>query len=310
MNGQRTSSPKTVRRQEARFDSSDLYAPLAGARVAQEGLALGGGAEVVPCYMFMFSHPIVAFSPAPRNAPHPAPWKEVVGSSQSFEAHCELRVPVSYDVPPGFDRLNTVWFIAALLRLRLGGVPIVPVLSDHSFVNAGAAAGNATIWAVEGDRFLRARLSSTRTEIDSEDASWLSQVLAQAAALYANNESFAFAFMAFDHSAAIANPKLMLLNLWGAVEELFSGSHAEVTLRVAYRMATYLEPPGHTRRALAKRIAKLYSVRSKAAHTARHRSVEECAEIHELLRRVFLQAFEVGRFPTHEELDDRVLGVT
>jgi len=80
-------------------------------------------------------------------------------------------------------------------------------------------------------------------------------------------------------------PVSALLTAWGALEELFAPSRAELRFRVSAHISAYLEPVGPKRLETFKTVADLYNARSKAAHTAERRTRRACARLHPAAQR-------------------------
>lgn len=94
-----------------------LFAGIAGVDLDVEAFELGHGVTLRRTYAHFMAPFLIAFSPAKKGSHHPAPWGAVKGGI-SFDIHIELHVPISFSVPKFFDRLNTIWWITALIRLK------------------------------------------------------------------------------------------------------------------------------------------------------------------------------------------------
>lgn len=115
----------------------DLFAGLAGIRLDQPEFEIGGGLVLRQTYAHVMGPYLLAFAPAQPGAPHPGPWRSTKGGGIGFDIHVELALPRDQQ-PTSFDRLNTLWWIVALLRLRQAVGIRVPVVSDTSFSAAPA----------------------------------------------------------------------------------------------------------------------------------------------------------------------------
>ena len=124
---------------DLRTDS--LFAGVAGVETELEEFALGQGVVLRKTYAHFMAPFLMAFAPAKQGRPHPAPWSAVRGGL-GVEIHVRiLHVPAEFEIPRFFDRLNTIWWITALIRLRGASAAHVPVVSDRSFSNHSSELG-------------------------------------------------------------------------------------------------------------------------------------------------------------------------
>ena len=185
-------------------------------------------------------------------------WQSAHGSF-GFDIVAEIKVPSDLNLPQWFDRPNTIWWLAALLRLRASPLLSVPLLSNVSFSKALESSA-PSFWPVESESE-RTRLVLERTagnSIAKEDLEWVRAVWIDGGRLVLASEELNLAFQAFDQSSFTRDPKLALLLLWGGLEGLFSPSSSELRFRVSTNIATFLEPPGEGRGLLQRKAAKLY----------------------------------------------------
>src|SRR4051812_15345076 len=94
---------------------------------------LGNGVVLRSTYAHIMAPFIAAFGRPPRpGAAHPAPWKAVSGGI-AHDVLVELFVPASFAPEGVFDRVDTAWWITALLRMK-AVVPVsVPVIASAAF---------------------------------------------------------------------------------------------------------------------------------------------------------------------------------
>ena len=104
--------------------------------------------------------------------------------------------------------------------------------------------------------------------------------------------------------AAVADGQL---TAWGALEELFAPSRAELRFRVSAHIAAYLEPAGPKRLKTFKTVADLYTARSKAAHTAQDAELGALVQSFVLLRNALIKMVDEGAMPTQADLERRLL---
>src|SRR3990172_9239218 len=104
---------------------TDLYAGLAGVEFREDEFDFGQGIVLSKTYAHLMAPFLMAFARAEPGRPHPAPWKPASGGF-GFDIEAELFVPGNAKVPDWFDNVNTVWWIAALLRLKANPLLCVP----------------------------------------------------------------------------------------------------------------------------------------------------------------------------------------
>ncbi|RPH75830.1 MAG: hypothetical protein EHM80_15645 [Nitrospiraceae bacterium] len=100
--------------------------------MSAERFDLGHGLVMQRTFAHFMAPFLMAFSPAEKGKAHPGPWS-AVSDGLGFDIHIQLCVPSSFDQTNFFDRLNTVWWITALIRLRGASCAHVPVIADRSF---------------------------------------------------------------------------------------------------------------------------------------------------------------------------------
>lgn len=114
------------------------------------------------------------------------------------------------------------------------------------------------------------------------------------------------ALRAADACTVRGRPASALLTAWGALEELFAPSRAELRFRVSAHIAAYLEPAGQKRLETFKLVANLYNARSKAAHTAQDAELSALVQSFVLLRNALIKIVDDGAMPTQADLERRL----
>jgi hypothetical protein len=114
------------------------------------------------------------------------------------------------------------------------------------------------------------------------------------------------ALRAADACTVRGRPASALLTAWGALEELFAPSRAELRFRVSAHIAAYLEPVGPKRLELFKTVADLYNARSKAAHTAQDAELGALVQSFVILRNALVRMVDEGAVPTQADLEKRL----
>jgi hypothetical protein len=286
-------------------DLHDLYAGLAGVRLAPERFDLGEGVTISQTYAHFMAPFLMAFSPAPPGKPHPTPWRSAKGG-YSIDITAEIFLPSTCKLEK-IDRLNTIWWIVALLRLKATAGVYVPVVSSERFKSVALSKAKPELWPVEiHTHRLKAEIQ-TNPLLDISELEWLKSHWRESIGLL-SNEDFNFAVQAVDGSICGSNPRLALVAVWGALERLFSANSQELSFRVSANIASYLEPPGGDRHKCFKHVKSLYNQRSKAAHGDGEPDVNPYVETFSVAKRALLKMVEVRHVPSKTELEAGLFG--
>jgi len=295
---------------QANPNDSDLHGGLAGVKFEIDNSSLGHGITLRQTYAHLMSSFMLAF-----RIPHPPehfgePWKAAKGGI-SVDIVAEIHVPRCYKPPEPYDRINTIWWLVSLLRLHSTCLVFCPATANASFSEAVAVPDDAFhVWPIEVEP-RKTWEEAPKRIITEADVEWLAAHWEAARLLRKQSTEFALATYAFDQCTFLSQPELALLSLWGALEALFSPDSRELRFRVSSNIAAFLEPAGIVRMELQSRIAKLYDVRSKAAHGQHGQQADirtPLRETYQLVRRVLIQIVEEGHAPTHEDLRRRLFG--
>ena len=282
-----------------------LYAGLSHITYGGEPFDLGHGIVVKSTYAHLFSANMMAFGRAPEGKPHPAPWRAARGGF-GYDVEVELSVPTSQNLPGGLSSKDTVWLIAALLRLAEYANLMVPVISDVSFGDAATSKQEPLLRPFEIEPRILHAGDEEMTRLKTEDLSWVKSVWPRTAQLMRTCPPLNMALRAADACTVRARPASALLTAWGALEELFAPSRAELRYRVSAHIAAYLEPVGPKRLELFKTVADLYNARSKAAHTAQEAEVAALVQSFVILRNALIRMIGEGAVPTQADLEKRL----
>lgn len=282
-----------------------LYAGLSHVTFDGEPFDFGHGITLRRTYAHLFAANMMAFARATGGKPHPAPWRAARGGF-SYDIEAELAVPTGRELPGGFSAEDAAWLIAALLRLAKYAYLMMPVVSDVSFNAAPTSKQEPLLRPFEIEpRILHARDNEV-SRINTEDLSWVKLVWPRTAELMRRCPPLNMALRAADACTIQGRPASALLTAWGALEELFAPSRAELRFRVSANIAAYLEPVGPKRLELFKTIADLYNARSKAAHTAQDAEVAALLQSFVILRNALVRMVDQGAVPTQADLEKRL----
>lgn len=289
-----------------RQDLSDLHAGLSGCVLVPEHFDLGEGVVISQTYAHFMAPFLMAFAPASPGKPHPRPWKAASGGLV-IDISAELHLPLHVRLD-SLDRLNTICWIAALLRLRSTADLFVPVVSTERLSSIAQVDQDPELLPVE-IHFSRLRLGNARqARLDIDELQWVRSHWVKGSDLL-KNEDFSVAVQAIDSCIWNASPGLALVEIWGALERLFSRSRQELSFRVSANIATFLEQPGRERHVCFRRIRGLYDRRSRAAHgEGRRDGSAALLETYEVARLALCKMIEENHVPTGEQLESWLFG--
>lgn len=284
---------------------TDLYAGFSGFVLVPKSFDLGQGVVISQTYAHFMAPFLMAFTPPAPGKPHPPPWKAAKGGL-GIDITAELYFPIDFRLE-SLDRLNSIWWIAALLRLKATTRVFVPVVSTERFASIPHIQQEPELLPIEihTNRLFLER--EGQPKVDSDDLEWIKAHWIKAADLL-KNEDFSVALQAIDSCIWNSSPDLALVSVWGALERLFSTSHQELRFRVSANIASFLEPPGRERYKCFKQAKALYDQRSKSAHGSGSEGLGPLVETYALARRAFKKMIETHCVPKKSELDARLFG--
>lgn len=284
---------------------TNLYAGLSGFALTCNRFELGQGVVISQTYAHFMAPFLMAFAPAAPGKPHPTPWKAAKGGL-GIDIAAELYLPMGVRLET-LDRLNTIWWIVALLRLKATTAAFVPVISTEPFASIPHIQQEPELLPIEIHTTRLIVDGERHPKIDSDDLEWLKSHWVRASELL-KNDDFSVAFQAVDSCIWNSSPGLALVSVWGALERLFSTSHQELSFRVSANIAAFLQVPGRERYKCFKQVKALYDQRSKAVHGSGGKDVGPLLETHALARGVLLKMIETGHVPEKSELEARLFG--
>ena len=288
-------------------NKDDIFLGISGAEFDVDEYDFGNGIYLKKTYAFIFAPYLAAFKkPLEKGDPSPGPWKTVSGGQSRYITY-ELYIPLEFEKSEWFDRLNTAWWILSLLRLKASTLLIAPVSSNYSFSLIGELDLNANFLTIEFNNTqlpIKADLNKT---ITISDLDWVKQYWQSSGMLFRNEENFADAYKAADHSIHEKYSSLAMVTIWGALERLFADFKQELNYRVALNIATYLEDVGEKRLELFKSIKKLYTARSKAAHGSANEDYQEYTDSYLLLKNALIKMIEKNKVPSQADIERLIM---
>jgi hypothetical protein len=288
-------------------NSSPLHAGIAGISLPINQFDFGQGITLRKTFAHIMAPYLAAFAPAEAGKPHPPPWKAISGGV-GFDIQAELFIPLDFTPSHWFDRVNTVWWLVALIRLKASNLATVPVIANKPFADIPLSEEEPYFWSIEMKPSRLVPVEKPSKAIDELDLNWIGNHWFSGGKLMNENDDFNLAFQAIDGCIWSHSSSLALVSLWGALERLFSPSHFELSFRVSATIASYLEAPGEERLACYRRIKKLYDARSKAAHGSQLDESKALFETYALLKRALIKMMEEKHVPTREQLESRLFG--
>lgn len=273
-----------------------LHGGLSGLRI--EGtIEIVAGLRLAPTYAHVMAPFVMAFKPAEPGQAHPGPWKSASGGS-AIDIHAQATL--DRDATVGmFDRLNSIWFLATLLRLRISTVIRVPVVSDTAFVEVPDGK-EPVLWPIEFRRPTHVALDQS-SEMQQNGLEWIVRNIENGAVMM-QGEGFALALKTLDQAWFAESRGSIMVLLWSAIEALFRPGDRDITKTLARMIATYLTDDARVRDRRFQEIKDLYKVRGEMVHAARAPAEALIDATAKIARQVFIRAIELGEVPDPERL--------
>ena len=283
-------------------EKSPLFGGLAGAQLGADEFEICEGLVLRQTYAHLMSPYILAFArPEGPGKHHPGPWQSARGGQWlDLEIEVALREGVR---PTGFDRLNTLWWVLALLRLATGANLRMPVVSDMSLSVIKDTPVDPIIWPIETLPRQLPTISDPPRVIDKRHLLWVQQVFASGSKLM-NDQAFGRSFQTFDGAIWAHSAGSAIIVIWAAVETLIRPGRPDTTKRLSSSLAALLEPAGAERERLFQRIISLYEARSSSAHASRSPAAQQLFESFEIARRTFVYCIDNGQLPNASRLHE------
>ncbi|MEP0709517.1 MAG: hypothetical protein ABJL17_16445 [Parvibaculum sp.] len=278
-------------------DDGDLFGGIANASIQSDEFDFGGGVVARKTYAHVMAPFLAAFERARPGSYHPGPLK-AVGGGIAFDVELEIVVPRSSQ-PTGFDRLNTIWWLAALLRMLHPSGLRVPVVANMSFAAVVGADSEPKFWPVEmTGRGLQLQPSA---ELPVEVLEWVAKHYVGGERLM-RDSAFSLAFQALDASLFVSHLGSSKLLLWAALEALFRPGRHRTTHRLSAAIATYLVANRSDRDREYDRVKRLYEARGQVTHAAEVPDVADVAAAFRLAQACFTKVLELGQTPDIDAL--------
>jgi hypothetical protein len=273
---------------------------VSGIRLAVPEFIICDGLILRDTFAHVMAPYLLAFSePRTPSSPHPGPWKAAKGGI-GFDVHFEIAL--AKDIrPTNLDRLNTIWWVVALLRLKTGAPLRIPVISDSAFATIPHLTHEPTLWTIEVPPRQFATSDDYPKEITFEHLQWVQNVFIPGARLL-DQSAFNRALQTFDSAIWAHSPSSAVLMIWAALEALFRPGRRDITKILSASIAAYLQPPDGTRDRIFQKIVTLYGARGDAVHDAQSPENRQLIDSFALARRVFNKCVAEGECPSSDTL--------
>jgi hypothetical protein len=278
-----------------------VFAGIAGIESEVGSYDFGRGITLKKTYAHLMAPYLMAFKEAEPGKAHPGPWRAVHGGRE-IDISLELYIPPVSELMTAFDRLNTAWWIISLIRLRGYDQAYVPVVSNRAFSEIPGSVSDTFLVPVE--MMMRSKISDQKsTCLMKSDLDWIKQSWLPGANLMRISPRFNAAYQQIDNAGLLSSRLSSLLNLWGALEHLFSSPSQEIRFRISAYIAAYIEPAGNSRLELYKELCRQYDARCKAAHGETVEVESELAFMFKIVQRVVEKIFAHSRLPSKDEVE-------
>ena len=284
------------------LEDGPLFGGLSGATLGVEQFEICEGLIVRQTYAHVMSPYILAFHrPKRTDGHHPGPWKTTRGGMWiDVEIEIELKEAVQ---PTSFDRVNTLWWALALLRLSTGAKLRMPVVSNTSFTSIARSATEPTLWPIETlpSQFLT--VPDPPRAIGQEDLVWVREAFFSGSLLM-KVQAFGRSFQTFDQAIWAHSPGSAIIVIWAALETLIQPGKNHVTKKLASSLSVLLEQSGASRDRLFQRVSSLYNARGSSAHASLSPTSEQLMSSFDIARRSFIACIDNHKIPNFAELQD------
>jgi hypothetical protein len=283
-----------------------LYGGVSGVTLATDCFDLGEGVEIRQTFAHLFSANMMAFARPEPGGHHPPPWRAAKGGF-AYDIEAEIRAPSRTSLGESFDAKETIWWIAALLRMARFPYLSIPVISNYSFSEISRTDREPTLTPFETEGRIFAPADRVVSVLDSENLEWVRDKWVAAGKLLNQNPKFYSVLKAFDLATLRGRASSSLLAMWGGLEQIFAPTPGELRYRVAALMASYLEGHGAKRLSLYREILKLYNERCVAAHTAQEVETAPLVQTYVVMRNVLVKMIDANQVPTQLDLETLLL---
>ena len=283
-------------------ENVSLFGGVAGAALPVDQFDICDGLVLRKTYAHLMAPYMLAFRrPERAGQHHPGPWKPARGG---LWIDVEIEIALQQGTrPTGFDRLNTLWWLLALLRLSSGASLKLPVVSDVSYSVVSDSSIEPSLWPIETLPRQFRTVSDPPQTIENMHLLWVREAFGPGAELM-NDPAFGRAFRTFDGAIWAHSAGSALVTIWAALETLIQPGKHQITNKLASSLASLLEPPGPSRNRLFGRVKSLYEARGGSAHASLSPEAQQLLSSFEIGRRSFVSCIDRRAMPMVGELQD------
>ena len=279
-----------------------LYGGVAGAALGVDEFEVCNDLVLRKTYAHVMSPYILAFRrPGPTDRTHPGPWKPARGG---LWLDVEIEIALQQGArPTGFDRVNTLWWLLALIRLASCAPLKMPVVSDASYEFIADSSVEPNFWPVETQPQQIRTVAAPPKTIEKEHLLWVREAFLPGAKLM-NDPAFNRAFQTLDGAIWAHSAGSALLTIWAALETLIRPGRHQITNKLASSLAAYLERPGPKRDQLFGRVKSLYEARGGSAHASHSPESHQLLSSFEIARRSLVLCIDREALPKVADLQE------
>ena len=281
-------------------ENTPLFGGLAGAVLGVDEFEVCEGLVIRKTYVHVMSPYTLAFRrPERADRHHPGPWK-TAGGGLSLDVEIEVALHQGVRLT-GFNRLNTLWWTLALLRLFTGARLRMPVVSATSFSSVAGSSIEPILWPIETLPRQFLTVPNPPEVIEEKHLSWVREALRPGSELM-DDQAFGRAFQTFDSVIWAHSVGSAIVMIWAALETLVRPERPNITKNLARSLAVLLEPPGAERERLFQPIKSLYEARCGFAHASRSPEAQQLMSSFDVARRSFITCIDNRELPKFEKL--------
>lgn len=287
------------------LENGPLFGGITGADLDAEEVELLPGLRLRRTYAHIFAPFTLAFRrPEKPRTPHPGPWR-TAGGGTAWDMTIELAIDAG-EPPFTFDRLNTLWLVIALLRLRTALGVRMAVLSPLAFHEVASDPRELDFLTVETHpvQLQTGQVTRQQGTITEADTKWLRATLPVAAAAL-TTDHVRSAFMMFDDICWAVRPQAGILVAWGAIECALRPGRRDTGARLSRCIAALLTDERPEASRIQQQAAQLYDARGRIAHAGDRPGVSDFLDTVQMARRVFTALLTSSTMPKADELESR-----
>lgn len=292
-----TSGQKKSSKDPFEIETAELTGGISGFTLPVESYSLLPSLTLRRTYAHLIAPFLLAMGPPIEpNRFHRGPW--VALGEGGISVYVELQLDAQI-YPLGFDRVNTVWFVVALLRLRSMQPIQLVVLCDRSFATIKDAPDAANLLPVEVN--LRQLEKAPSRKVTIEDLDWIKANISSADELM-KDDVFNRAMLTLDRAIAIRDLGAGIVIAWASIETLFRPGKSRITSRICRALAAFLAPAGPERDRLFTIVSASYEARGGVSHAGEMPEIEQFQIAFGLARDALIKAIEQSELPNIDDL--------